>query len=467
VAKSSGKSVYRTVRDLVLGGKINPKPESRQRQANLHLAIGTLGLVCLVLVFKLLPGAEYRSKPEIRNAPSTSPPSQIQNEISLLEQRDRTTLLSIFFTGLGLTLSTVAFYEVMKIGGEHAYYRFTGGQKFDRFFGEGASEACVEAMILLQADSLEAIMSPPPQANQQLKPLQITSDLRCFKARDWVNKWDTDGARYLRERFRLMGLHAPQLIPADHSKNLPARWEKAPFIVALGLGFTDQTHRFSSDLREVFRIDSDSPLGDCLKIRHEYVERYMDRGVRGLQPSEWDDTGFQGMCYEVGGKWFPYMDSNGFVTILPEGKDSKSTWHFDDWKNGPESCNDYAVILRREADSKSGPRQSLFVVGGFTERGTAIGAEYLGRYWEDLADRFGDEDFLVILTGRSQVETVGDWKISLSLTKSDVNKERRRPGVAVPWPTYRYKVEPGSSKSPIEEETGNARQSSGKKDSSS
>jgi hypothetical protein len=169
----------------------------------------------------------------------------------------------------------------------------------------------------------------------------------------------------------------------------------------LGLGFTDATLQAIRD--EIFLpwmgIRIGRPYGDSVSLHRKLVAkpstnkpRYRVRRdgtsksvFRQIVPSDWNR--------DYAKLWFEMLAPRR------KGRD----------------VSDYAIILRHTRLRPA--RQVVFVVAGFTERGTAVGGQFLADNWKDLwethvmgrAHGGSLGDFLIFIEGPSDPRRIGEW----------------------------------------------------------
>src|SRR5450631_717988 len=112
---------------------------------------------------------------------------------------------------------------------------------FDEFFGEDAFARSNEGVIILQSDSIESLLKQfVPDPGEKIKSAPAH---RLYRARTWINRWDTDGATAIQEQFEKYSISPPKLLLSEHHSHdvIPP---SAPFQIAMGLGFTVRTQLF-------------------------------------------------------------------------------------------------------------------------------------------------------------------------------------------------------------------------------
>jgi hypothetical protein len=284
--------------------------------------------------------------------------------------------------GVAMALITVSIFELFKVSLHWVIYNWSFRKTFDQFFGDNASSHTSKGVIILQSDEIQTLL-------RKLigEPIKITAEHRSFKARVWVNRWDVEGAKLLREAFQTRRLDAPEFQPVDH-KFSPKIAPDAPFAISMGLGFTDFTKELTEDLPWL-RIKCDSQHGDCVFLKQELIPP----GLQMLCPHDKKNTD---------------IDADGFTRLLPDN------WDLQKWLDSPRESRDFAIILRRTLIRTDGQRQVRFVLAGFTEIGTAAAGKFLAEKWPDLWKKYVRKelktdsrgDFLAIVEGPSDASAV-------------------------------------------------------------
>jgi hypothetical protein len=297
---------------------------------------------------------------------------------------------------------TVCMYELVRVFFERAFYRRSMRYEFDAFFGTGASDNIRHGVIVLQSDNVEVLAAQLglalPDGLKSMTGVDATS--RVYKARNWINRWDTEGARALAWEFRRRVTDAPELRPVEHKivdgKPQISRLDvdaNAPFEISMGLGFTDET---TSEVKSIcspwMYIERHPIYGDVIALNRLLLkeEGGGEKRIETMQSSL----------------------SEKHVCLVPPG------WDIDLWLKSDQSVKDYAIILRHTRTTGH-HRQIFFVLAGFTERGTAAAGHYLATHWKQLHRRlvagrhdkrsFGD--FLLLIGGpSSSPERVAEWR---------------------------------------------------------
>jgi hypothetical protein len=253
--------------------------------------------------------------------------------------------------------------------------------------------------LVREAAKLQGLPEPPVLTEEQLQTLAhgtIKPSTRFYKARTWINKWDTEGAQAIREEFQAHSINPPKLILSDH--NLPDPIESPPFQISMGLGFTEQTDTILEICHPWMRVSRELESGDALSL-HQKLRPKPHRPPSCLRLAESDEVDFFRIlpC-----DWEPSTYLNRWLALRKHP--NKKVW-------------DYAMILRYTELRPNGERQVFFVVAGFTERGTAAAGHYLASQWEVLYEKLvKDEvhnkslgDFLIVIAGISRPEKFGGW----------------------------------------------------------
>jgi len=290
---------------------------------------------------------------------------------------------------------------------QHAAFSTEDAQAFEEFFGHGAAEQETTSpygAIVVQADHLEKLTGALEiDVNAGIKSRPGN---RSYKARTWVNYNDLLGAQDIVKLFDAHRLRTPQIILS--LKNLPEDPKvsaEAAFVVAMGLGFTDRSTRAFKLCHPWMRVSRTSPAGDAVAIHEKLLLRYCSLKTAG-------DNGF-----------IKAPDEPGFWLRLP--RDWNDTY-LDSWlalleiDNTVDPVQDYAIILRYTRFI-GGHKQILFVLAGFTERGTAIAGRYVALYWHRLWKTYVQNhphngDFVVLIEGPSDTSQARWWREDRNFT---------------------------------------------------
>jgi hypothetical protein len=259
---------------------------------------------------------------------------------------------------------------------------------FGEFWGYGASQ---DAKIIVQSDNIETLGSSAGLGNEEscLRRIRTNPSSRVFKARTWVDDHDVRACIQIRDHFHKQGIPAPGFVHLSRKRN--DTYPKAPFVVSLGLGFTDETRTIRDRCEEWLRIPNKTQWGDVLSLNNKLlavksVKEQIDR--LKLEPKVDPEN------------------SKTFQCFIPV------RWTLDQWL-GIEtySCPDYAIILRYTIGIEEEETQHHLVAAGFTERSTFIAARYLAENWKKIYDdeRVGGGDFLVVTTGPSNPSDLSKW----------------------------------------------------------
>lgn len=265
---------------------------------------------------------------------------------------------------------------------------------FDDFFGDSASTKSSEGVVVLQCDRIESLFDR--LLNDPAAKIKAVPPHRLYKARTWLNRWDTDGATAIQEEFQKHGINAPKLLLSEHHSRdeIPA---SAPFQIAMGLGFTDRAKVAFDICTSWMRVTREPGSGDAVSFH---------KGLLPVRPLSRLSAPAE-------------SEEENFFRLLPLGWDAD---YLERWLQGAAGTNtvqdvqDYAIILRHTQNAD--PRQVTFVVAGFTERGTAIGGRYLAKGWQKLWMKYvagkvtkpSRGDFLIVIAGPSWPGTTAAWK---------------------------------------------------------
>lgn len=270
---------------------------------------------------------------------------------------------------------------------------------FDQFFG--ISKPDDNGIIILQSDTIDDVLKDHT-ASALIQPSS-----RLWKARRFANAWDAFAGIAIQQEFQNQGRKTPTLVLSDHRiGNTPDIGHALPaFSISMGLGFTHETSTaiegrvFDPWMRisrnSDFEPDSNDAVGDAVCF-HEKLIPSRDKNPR------------------LG--TVPYKPGSHFLRLIP------SDWsesYVDSWfemlppAHG-RAVQDYAIILRhtRQVDSH---RQIIFVVAGFTERGTAIAGQYLAKdknwqaLWRTYVNGRPYGDFLIVIEGPSDPRRMEEW----------------------------------------------------------
>jgi len=278
----------------------------------------------------------------------------------------------------------------------------------DEFFGDGASTAAHKGVIILQSDHMDEVLK-----DEVLRARIAHPTSRLYKARKFLNAWDTYGAIAIQNEFQRLGLLAPSLILSEqHSQE---HTDNATFKICMGLGFTFETRRAVKRICHPWAQISKS-CGDALSFNQSLVPKYLpeksqrlrlekpEASYRRLVPSDWGENYIQ--------RWLDMLEYE-------------------------DSVNDYAIILRHtELEPR---RHLLFVVAGFTERGTAVAGLYLAKNWRNLWKRYvrghahkgSLGDFMIVIEGVSDPKSPNPW---LEVSAYEVTPEKlEKAGMTCLW----------------------------------
>jgi hypothetical protein len=284
-------------------------------------------------------------------------------------------------TSIATIMITVSIFELLKAAVEHLISVYSAGRAFDAFFGDGASHSGRQGVVILQAAQIDVLAETLLPGFR--KSMSSGQQNRFFKARTWINRWDAEGAKAIRETFQRLGYNPPELRHIDLNETINIGAE-VPFEISMGLGFADETTRTVTDVCKPWMRISQTELGDAIELKNQLVP----------------DTAEQ----------FEKIVDGEFTRLLPK------SWKLDAWLENPEEVRDYAIILRHTR-RQGNYRQVLFLVAGFTERGTAAAGQYLAAHWHELwskhvkgsTSRRGLGDFLVVIEGPSVTNDISKW----------------------------------------------------------
>lgn len=266
------------------------------------------------------------------------------------------------------------------------------GRAFDEFFGNGISTHERNGVIIVQAHTMDQLIASPRLRRQITRP----SD-RMYKGHNWINMWDTYGALAIQDEFKKHGMTPPRLALID-SHVRDTSHLTAPFKISMGLGFTPETSRTLQGNTGGHWMHISKSQGDAVSLHNKLALTAKKKGRLLLQP----DT-----------------ENKGFQRLLPDGWDQNGPDYLRAWAAmlDPEpglDVRDYAIIFRH---TRLDPRQVLFAIAGFTERSTAVAAQYLAGNWQKLWTKYvkgtprerSRGDFLIVIEGPSDPHRVNEW----------------------------------------------------------
>ena len=345
-----------------------PRPKIRDPKTIAFFVILVLGFVMLSITAALTPDQRLEKVPA-NGGPDAS---------FVL----KTTPFWVYtFSTLSYALITASTYELLNLGFQY-YLWFRYRRAFDQFFGKDAADRCGDGVIIIQADTLDSMLTEYniENAREQINRLR---ERRLYKARTWINLADTKGARTIITRFRELNLKPPHLRFWSRHKP-PELQENTPFIISMGLGHAESTGKYFREATAGWmHVERTGEYGDVVELHHRLVNDELHT--------------------------LDYMDgAKNFRRLHPKN------WELDRWLDGKTPVNDYAVILRHtdcgeDADAHDSPRQVRFMLAGFTERGTQAAGTYLALKWEKLwaknvrnkHDSEGRGDFMIVISGPS------------------------------------------------------------------
>ena len=286
---------------------------------------------------------------------------------------------------------------------------------FEEFFGPGALNVGPtepRGAIVVQVDTTDKIAEAVDAYARQ--SINSTPGNRSYKAKLWANGSDLAGGDSLITLFESHHLNLPKIVlsfpDSREDRDIPPR---APFIVAMGLGFTDRSQRAFNFCQAWLRVDSKTKAGDAvalhpkLPLRHCRLEDAEKNGFRILEDDFWMKLprGWNDETYLPA--WEEYLKEN---------------------RTSHDPVDDYAIILRH-THFRGSRKQILFVLAGFTERGTLIAGRYLARDWDLLWEKYvhgkpDEGDFLALIEGPSDPNLLLDWELNekFTVTPQDVHK---------------------------------------------
>jgi hypothetical protein len=265
-----------------------------------------------------------------------------------------------------------------------------------------------QGVIVIQCDETKAVYQELSEQAHSNPAITLEPRNRFFKARTWVNRWDMEGAQAIRDTFHKRFFDPPEIMMRERTPKKELS-KSLPLVVSMGFGFTGRSITLLEKCTEWMGGDVFDDCGDALFLHHGLEPNPQPTQVRFLGPPDQVRPDQR-------------MPTSGFRRLLPTGFDPK-TWgsaYMRKWlSDSDEEVQDYAVIFRYT--EKCG--QVQFLIGGFTERSTAIAAAYLADEWARLWSAHFDNprslgDFLVVISGpsNSHVNTLTDgWSEVLAV----------------------------------------------------
>jgi hypothetical protein len=299
---------------------------------------------------------------------------------------------------------------------------------FEEFFGDGASTQDPQGLIILQSDRIDdvvtnlvpdllnaaaSVLGNPKGRESRLALTEETArallnetfkpTTRFYKARSWINRWDTFGALAVQGAFLKHNIKAPKIVLSEHLS--PDRIApSAPFEISMGLGFSDRTDLATEDSGQWLYISRKRYPGDSVALHKKLLQRVTARRkIRFVRAAD---------------------DRPQFVRLLPSGWDDKEAlgrWLLALRNPNQISVRDYAMIFRHTRWGANERRHVHFVLAGFTERGTAAAGWYLAQKWpnfwrthvENKVNKgSGGGDFVLLIEGPSRPDALTEDQFS-------------------------------------------------------
>lgn len=347
-----------------------------------------------------------------------------------------------FLKAVSLSLITVCLYELLRITVALWIHRFEIAKKAEEFWGVPCQEFGARGLICLQSEETNTLRvhctSGESTDEQWTSQRSSPRPPRALKARTWVNRWDAKGAREILISFREHRLdnYLPDIeyirVMPDKDVSLASQdlateefvtrgkaVGDAPFIISMGLGFSKSSDAILNSISDWLIKAIDSEFGDCVYIREpalskDTVSRRERRNVRLERLTENEQRRLT--------RGAP-SSRDDFCRLIP------IDWTLDGWlKSRADNASqdgsqlrDYALIVRNtiQEDSTGKVIQVQFLLGGFTEVGTAAAGAYLARNWLKLwgahvKDKINGQsrgDFVVIISGIGCEREFANWEI--------------------------------------------------------
>jgi len=267
-------------------------------------------------------------------------------------------------------------------------------QAFRAFWGYRPSllKQPSQGVIIIQSDETSGVWEELPKEAHNNSVISLAPRNRFFKARTWVNRWDMEGAQAIRNAFQKHSFDPPRIMMRERSPKKEIS-KSLPLVVSMGFGFTGRSITLLEKCTEWMGGDVFDDCGDALFLHERLEPNPPPDQVRFLGAPDHERRSNQ------------RMPIRGFRRLLPAGFDPKNSGsaYMKKWlSDSDEEVQDYAIIFRYT--EKFG--QTQFLIGGFTERSTAIAATYLANEWERLSNLHFSEpkslgDFLVVIAGPS------------------------------------------------------------------
>jgi hypothetical protein len=323
---------------------------------------------------------------------------------SLIKARTRLSLLlTTYYSNDGKNDNTIIELHAFKVVIKRRLH-----DEFVAFFGDGALDR--RGVVILQSSPIEDLLESPnaePVIGEESGRILMTPSSRLYKARTWINKWDTESAQAIRDEVEKYNPKGPAFVFSDRHHSDPNPTQSPPFQISMGLGFTEQTDTLLAEVCNPWmRISRKLDSGDTVCF-HDSL-----RPTNGLEPAR--------LRIAEG-------EETEFFRILPRdwkspAQKGERPAYMNRWLSLRKYPNqhvwDYAIILRHTELTLTGERRIFFVVAGFTERSTAAAGHHLATRWPDLydtyvkpqeLDRESRGDFLIVITGLSNPVNFGDW----------------------------------------------------------
>ena len=225
-----------------------------------YLLLLIVGLLIFSAVLSFAPPTTLVIDPTSAKA-DASVPQTVRRDLTLVQVNRWYVLLLM---PVAMIMITVSMFEVIKSAVEHLLNYWSHRRRFDEFFGDKASAAGNKALILLEPTNVPELLEViSPGISQKM---EVPEQNRFFKARDWINRWDTEGAKALREIFAREGYAPPEL--SSLTTGLDAA---TPFAFSMGLGFTHESLKVVKDSCNAWLRISVSESGDRIELKHQLL----------------------------------------------------------------------------------------------------------------------------------------------------------------------------------------------------
>ncbi|MQA28728.1 MAG: hypothetical protein GEU82_02655 [Luteitalea sp.] len=368
--------------------RFTPRPKFWTSSTAVFLCLFLGGLALWAVLFHVLPPTRFAGGND---------DAQATTQVGLILWRDfylsqRSSFWASLAAACATAVITVSVFELLKCLMEFWMGIVSARRAFDQFFGEDASHPNRAGVVVLQVERIDDTLAHQMAADFTAKMSSADAN-RFFKARMWINRWDAEGAKAIREAFQKSGYNPPELTHAD--RGIPPDFGPlVPFEMSMGLGFSEETIAAVKRVCDPWMRIRQTDVGDTVELLNHLVPPNLNRLERA--PA---DPG-----------------TPGFTQLRPKG------WELTTWLDSPENARDYAIILRH-TNPNSKHRRVLFVLAGFTEYGTAAAGHYLASHWQELWQAYVKTsvrgsalgDCFIVVEGPSGGGRFSEWAVDPNL----------------------------------------------------